>query len=54
MKNPTTNKSLLSGTRRKFLHGTAIGVGAQSFLNSGNVKAAVVEGKEAAGLGEEG
>ena len=54
MKNPTTNKSLLSGTRRKFLqYGTAIGVGAQSFLNSGNVKAAVVEGKEAAGLGEE-
>ena len=51
MKNPTTNKSLLSGTRRKFLqYGTAIGVGAQSFLNSGNVKAAVVEGKEAAGL----
>ena len=54
MKNPTTNKSLLSGTRRKFLqYGTAIGVGAQSFLHSGNVKAAVVEGKEAAGLGEE-
>ena len=51
---PTNNNSLLSGTRRKFLqYGTAIGVGAQSFLHSGSVKAAVMEGKEAAGLNED-
>ena len=54
MNMPTTNKSLLSGTRRKFLqYGTAVGVGAQTFLHSGNLKAAVVEGKEAAGLNED-
>jgi len=54
MNMPTTNKSLLSGTRRKFLqYGTAVGVGAQTFLHSGNLKAAVMEGKEAAGLNEE-
>jgi len=54
MNMPTTNKSLLSGTRRKFLqYGTAVGVGAQTFLHSGNLKAAVMEGKEAAGLNED-
>lgn len=54
MNMPTSNKSLLSGTRRKFLqYGTAVGVGAQTFLHSGNLKAAVMEGKEAAGLNED-
>ena len=54
MNMPRTNKSLLSGTRRKFLqYGTAVGVGAQTFLHSGNLKAAVMEGKEAAGLNED-
>ena len=53
MKNATTNKSVLSGTRRKFLqYGTAVGVGAQTFFQSGNLKAAVTEGREVAGLNE--
>ncbi len=42
----------LSGTRRKFVqYGTMLGVGAQTFLSSGNVRASVTEGVEKAGLG---
>ena len=53
MQNSPTKKPLFSGTRRKFLqYGTAVGIGTQSFLHSGNLKAAVHDGKEAAGLGE--
>ena len=43
---------LLSSTRRKFVqYSTMLGVGAQTLLKSGDVKASIFEGKEAAGLG---
>lgn len=46
-------ESRMSSTRRRFVqYGTMLGVGAQAFLKSGDVKASVYEGKEAAGLGE--
>ena len=45
--------SILSGTRRRFVqYGTLLGVGGQALLRSGDVRAAVFEGKEAAGLNE--
>ncbi|MBT7335050.1 MAG: hypothetical protein HN856_11800 [Gammaproteobacteria bacterium] len=45
--------SIFSSTRRKFLqYGTLAGVGTQTLLKSGSVKASVFEGKEAAGMGE--
>ncbi len=46
-------ENFLAGTRRKFIqYGTMLGVGAQSLMRSGDVRASVFEGKEAAGLGE--
>ncbi|MEM7078883.1 MAG: aldo/keto reductase [Pseudomonadota bacterium] len=45
--------SLLNSTRRKFVqYGTMLGVGSQALLRSGDVKAAVFEGKEAAGMND--
>ncbi|NOX51428.1 MAG: aldo/keto reductase, partial [Gammaproteobacteria bacterium] len=45
--------SVLSNSRRKFIqYGTMLGVGAQSLLKSGDVKASIFEAKEAVGLGE--
>lgn len=42
---------LLNGTRRKFVqYGTMLGVGSQVLMRSRDVKAAIFEGKEAAGL----
>ncbi|MEM9622879.1 MAG: aldo/keto reductase [Pseudomonadota bacterium] len=44
---------LFSATRRRFVqYGTLLGVGAQTLLRSGDVKASIFDGKEAAGLGE--
>lgn len=44
---------MFSATRRRFVqYGTLLGVGAQSLLRSGDVKASIFDGKEAAGLGE--
>mgnify|MGYP005690077269 CR=1 FL=1 len=43
---------LLSGTRRKFVqYGTLLGVGAQTLMQTGSVRASVAEGVEKAGLG---
>jgi hypothetical protein len=48
------SESVLSGTRRRFVqYGTMLGVSAQTLLKSGDVKASIFEGKEAAGLGGE-
>jgi len=45
--------SVLSSTRRRFVqYGTMLGVGAQTLLHSGDVKASIFDGKEAAGLSE--
>ncbi|MEM7100447.1 MAG: aldo/keto reductase [Pseudomonadota bacterium] len=45
--------NFLSSSRRRFVqYGTLVGVGAQTFLKSGDVRASVFEGKEAAGLGD--
>jgi aryl-alcohol dehydrogenase-like predicted oxidoreductase len=45
--------SFLHSTRRKFVqYGTMAGVGAHSLLQSGDVKAALFDGKEAAGLND--
>ena len=45
--------SILSSTRRRFVqYGTMVGVGAQALLKSGDVRASVFEGKEAAGLND--
>jgi len=42
----------MASTRRKFIqYGTMLGVGAQTLLKSGDVRASIFEGKEAAGLG---
>ncbi len=47
------DQSVLSSTRRRFVqYGTLLGVGAQTLLQTGSVKASVFEGKEAAGLGD--
>jgi len=44
--------SVLSKGRRRFLqYGTMLGVGAQALVRSGDVRASIFEGKEAAGLG---
>lgn len=44
--------NFLSGTRRKFVqYGTLLGVGAQTLLQTGSVRAGVTEGVEKAGLG---
>ncbi len=43
--------SVVSSTRRRFVqYGTMLGVGAQALLKSGDVKASIFDGKEAAGL----
>ncbi len=43
--------SVVSSTRRRFVqYGTMLGVGAQTLLRSGDVKASIFDGKEAAGL----
>ena len=48
-----TSHSKMSPTRRKFVqYGTMLGVGAQTFLHTRDVRASVLEGKEAAGLAE--
>jgi len=45
--------SFLTSSRRKFVqYGTMLGVGAQALLKSGDLRASVFEGKEAAGLGD--
>ena len=45
--------SPLAATRRKFVqYGTVLGVGAQALFKSGDVKASLFEGKEAAGLND--
>lgn len=45
--------SILSSTRRRFVqYGTMLGVGAQALMKSGDVRASVFEGKEAAGLND--
>ena len=45
--------SILSGTRRRFMqYGTLLGVSASAMLRSGDVKASLFEGKEAAGLND--
>lgn len=45
--------NFLSSSRRRFVqYGTLLGVGTQTFLKSGDVKASVFEGKEAAGMGD--
>lgn len=42
----------LSGTRRKFVqYSTMLGVGAQTLLHTGDLRASVTQGKEKAGLG---
>lgn len=47
------NSSLFSGTRRRFVqYGTLLGVGAQTLLQTGSVRASVFEGKEAAGMSD--
>ena len=44
--------NFLSSSRRRFVqYGTLVGVGTQTFLKSGDVRASVFEGKEAAGMG---
>jgi aryl-alcohol dehydrogenase-like predicted oxidoreductase len=48
-----TQSSILNGTRRKFVqYGTMAAVGTQALLRSGDVKASIFDGKEAAGLNE--
>jgi hypothetical protein len=43
--------NFLSGTRRKFVqYGTLVGVGAQTLLHTGSLRAGVADGKEKAGL----
>lgn len=45
--------NFFNSTRRKFVqYSTMLGVGAQSLLKSGDVRASLFEGKEAAGLGD--
>ena len=45
--------NILSSSRRRFVqYGTLLGVGAQSLLKSGDVRASIFDGKEAAGLGD--
>ncbi len=45
------SNSILAGTRRRFVqYGTMVGVGAQALLQTRDVRAAVLEGQEAAGL----
>ena len=47
------SNSLLGSTRRKFVqYGTLLGVGTQALLQTRDVRAAVLEGKEAAGLAD--
>ncbi len=47
------SKSFLSSSRRRFVqYSTLLGVSAQTLLKSGDVRASLFEGKEAAGLGE--
>lgn len=55
MAESSTEKSngALQATRRRFVqYGTMLGVGTQAFLQSRDVRASVLEGKEAAGLAE--
>ena len=45
--------SFLGGTRRKFVqYGTLVGVGAQTLLHTGSLRASVADGKEKAGLAD--
>jgi len=47
------SESVLSNTRRRFVqYGTMLGVGAHALVKSGDVRASIFDGKEAAGLGE--